>query len=72
MKTIEVYKTNVYERSSARMILDEIRESHPKTDPIFDLEGCDKILRIEDSSSINSLIIEEINQNNGYHLNSLL
>lgn len=72
MKTIEVYKTNVDERSSVRMILNEIRESHLNSDPIFDLEDCDKVLRIEDSFSINSLIIEEINQNHGYHLNSLL
>lgn len=72
MKTIEVYKTNVDEHSSARMILDEIRESHPNSDPSFDLEDCDKVLRIEDSSGINSLKIEEIIQNHGYHLNSLL
>lgn len=72
MKIIEVYKTNVDESSSAKMILDEIRESHPNSDPSFDLDDCDKVLRIEDSSGINHVKIEEIVQTHGFYLDSLL
>lgn len=72
MKTIEVYRTNVEEVSSAKMILDEIRQSHPNSDPSFDLEDCDKVLRIEDSSGINHIKIKEIIQNHGFYLDSLL
>lgn len=72
MKTIEVYKTNFDEVSSAKMILEEIRESHPESDPSFDLDDCDKVLRIEDSSGVNRSIIEEIIQNHGFYLDSLL
>jgi hypothetical protein len=72
MKMIELYKTNVDERSSARMILNEIRETHPNSDPSFDLEDSAKVLRVEDSSGINSIKIEEIMQNHGFYLVSLL
>ena len=72
MKTIEVYKTNVDEISSAKIILDEILESHPNSDPSFDLEDCDKVLRIEDSSGINSLEIKKIIINHGFNVDSLL
>lgn len=72
MNTIEVYKTNVEEISRARMILDEIRKSHPDCDPSFDLEDCDNVLRIEDTSGVNRSIIEEIIQNHGFYLDSLL
>ncbi len=72
MKTIEVYKTNVDEVSSAKLILAEIRESHPNSDPSFDLDDCDRVLRIEDSSGINRSAIEEILQNYGFHADSLL
>lgn len=72
MKTIEVYKTNVDEISSARMILDEIRKSHPNSEPSFDLEDCDNVLRIKDSSGVDRSIIEDIIQNHGFYLDSLL
>lgn len=72
MKTIEVYKTDVHEVSTARMILDEIRRSHPNSDPSFDLEDCDNVLRIEDTSGVDSSVIVEILQNHGFRLDSLL
>jgi hypothetical protein len=72
MKTIEVYKTNVDESSIAELILEEIRESHPNSEPSFDLEDCDNVLRIEDTSGVDRSIIEEIIQNHGFNLDSLI
>lgn len=72
MKTIEVYKTNVNKLSSARAILEEIRNTHPNSDPSFDLEDCDNVLRIEDKSGVDGSIIEEIIQNHGFRLDTLL
>lgn len=59
MRTIEVYKTNVNEPSSARAILEDIIRTHPKSDPIFDLENCDNVLRIEGSSGVDRSKIEK-------------
>ena len=72
MKTIVVFKTDVDEISSAKIILDEIRKSHPNSDSGFDLDDCDNVLRIEDFSGINRSTIEEILQNRGFHADSLL
>lgn len=72
MKTIEVYKTNVNELSSASAILEEIKSTHPNSDPSFDLEDCDNVLRVEDTSGVDSSVIEEIIQNHGFHSDTLL
>lgn len=72
MNTIEVYKTNVNKPQSARSILEEIRRTHPTCDPSFDLEDCDNVLRIEDSSGVNHSVITKIFQNHGFYLDSLL
>lgn len=47
MPTVKVYKTNVKDPSKADSILDEIRYKLPGSDPSFDLDDCDKVLRIE-------------------------
>lgn len=72
MKTIEVYKTNVNEPRSAKAILEEIRKMHPNCDPSFDLEDCDNVLRIEDTSGVDNTKIRKIIQNHGFSLDSLL
>lgn len=72
MKTIEIYKTNVNELSSAMVILEEIKNTHPNSDPSFDLEDCDNVLRIEDASGVDKSVIEEILQNHGFRLDTLL
>lgn len=47
MRTVGVFKTNVDVRSKATAILDEIRRNLPESNPSFDLENCDKVLRVE-------------------------
>ncbi|MDX1642669.1 MAG: hypothetical protein R3220_13285 [Balneolaceae bacterium] len=72
MKTIEVYKTNVNKLSSASVILEEIRQTHPNSDPSFDLEDCDKVLRVEDSSGVDNSVIQEIIRSHGFQIDTLL
>lgn len=47
MCTVKVFKTNVDEPSKAKSILNAIRENLPGSDPSFDLEDCDNVLRVE-------------------------
>lgn len=44
---IEVFATNIDSWSKARKVLNQIREAYPDYLANFDLEDCDKILRIE-------------------------
>ena len=51
MTKIGVYKTDVEDQSEANTILDEIRRTLPDSDPSFDLDDCDNVLRIEYKSA---------------------
>ncbi len=60
---IEIFKTNVIERGHATLLVDQIHENFPDYKANFDLDDCDKILRvkcvngsIESSRLINLLI----------------
>ncbi|TND09012.1 MAG: hypothetical protein FD123_1866 [Bacteroidetes bacterium] len=44
---IEVFKTNVSEPGQAQLIAGKLQERFPAYRVHFDLEDCDKILRIE-------------------------
>lgn len=44
---VEVFKTNVNEHYLANILLDKIHEHFNECEANFDLEDCDKILRIE-------------------------
>ena len=46
---VEVFKTNVRYPDHANMLIDEIHESFMNYTANFDLEDCDKILRVETS-----------------------
>ncbi len=55
------------------MILDAIRKTLPGSEPSFDLEDCDKVLRVEHSTSeINEHNIRKILQGYGYDMEKLL
>jgi hypothetical protein len=47
MGAIEVFKTNVGSKRAAKIILEEIGMHQPEYKCNFDLEDCDKVLRIE-------------------------
>ena len=68
---VEVFKTNVEQIEHSEMLIDQIINQIPNGDINFDLEDCDKILRIQAESVSTQLIIEILNQN-GYHAEVLI
>ena len=55
---IEVFKTNVQEESQCQVIIAKLLEYFPNSSINFDLEDCDKILRVHSASISNKKIIE--------------
>jgi hypothetical protein len=49
---IEVFKTNVKDRQHASMLVDQIHKTFGDYKANFDLEDCDKILRVKSPGSI--------------------
>lgn len=73
MKTVWVYKTDVDEHSKAKTILDEIYQIFPDSDLSFDLDDCDKVLRVEHSDgSIDEEKILQIVKNKNIQIDTLL
>ncbi|KUJ60725.1 hypothetical protein AR687_17015 [Flavobacteriaceae bacterium CRH] len=68
---IEVFKTNVQEIDQSNMIVRKLLEHFPNSIINFDLEDCDKILRIHALSISNHKIIEVLNSY-GYQCEVLL
>lgn len=68
---VEVFKTNVEQPEHSEMLIDQIITQIPNSQVNFDLEDCDKILRIEAESVSNQLIIEILHRN-GYHAEVLI
>jgi hypothetical protein len=68
---VEVFKTNVEQIEHSEILIDQIINQIPNSQINFDLEDCDKILRIEAESVSNQVIIEILNQN-GYHAEVLI
>jgi hypothetical protein len=62
---IEVFKTNVLEISQSKALVEKLIEHIPSSRINFDLQDCDKILRVEAEHIIPEKIIEVINSN-GY------
>lgn len=67
---IEVFKTNVQEMEQSKMIVGKLLEHFPNSTINFDLEDCDKVLRINAVSISNHHIIELLNSY-GYHCEPL-
>lgn len=68
---VEVFKTNVEHPEHSEMLIDQIINKIPNSQINFDLEDCDKILRIEAESVSNQLIIEILHRN-GYQAEVLI
>ncbi|UUF13775.1 MULTISPECIES: hypothetical protein [Flavobacterium] len=67
---IEVFKTNVQEVEQSVMIVGKLLEHFPNSIVNFDLEDCDKILRVHAASIANHKIIELLNSH-GFHCEAL-
>jgi hypothetical protein len=60
---IEVFKTNVEQSEQSEMLISQIICYVPDSKVNFDLEDCDKILRIEAERISNETIIGLLKQN---------
>ena len=58
---IEVFKTNVQETEQSNMIVGKLLEHFPNSIINFDLEDCDKILRVHADAISNHKIIDLMN-----------
>ncbi|MEQ8523908.1 hypothetical protein [Gracilimonas sp.] len=71
MSDIKVYKTDVVNRELAIEVLRKIREELPESDSSFDLDDCDKVLRIESHKDVKEVLIKEIIENCGHQMEVL-
>lgn len=58
---VEVFKTSVREDIQAAMLIQNLRSAFPKCKISFDLEDCDKVLRVEGEVFSASEIIKCLN-----------
>ncbi len=67
MKTVEVFKTNVLNKDTAQSILAEIGSHQPEYKCNFDLDDCDKVLRIENAGGrIDAELVFKILEKNNH------
>ena len=57
---VEVFKTNVQDRGTARTIVHYLHREIPDATINFDLEDCDKILRISNSSFMKEDVVRMV------------
>ncbi|MBZ4190397.1 hypothetical protein [Niabella beijingensis] len=57
MKLIEIFKTDVFDKTAARMLVRSLKQEFPRSKINFDLEDGDKILRIESSKPIDTGLV---------------
>jgi hypothetical protein len=58
---VEIFKTNITDGVQAGFILQLLKEQWPQYKANFDLEDCDRILRIESDSVENEKILSLMN-----------
>ena len=68
---VEVFKTNVEEVRLSELLIQQLLNHFPDSRVNFDMEDCDKILRIEAEAIIPEKIIEVLNAN-GYSCEVLI
>jgi hypothetical protein len=59
---VEVFKTNVYEEDRSKALLRKLLVHFPNNKINFDLEDCDKILRVEGKDILPEKIMEILNE----------
>lgn len=67
---LEVFKTSVEKETDALFIINLVLEHYPESRVNFDLEDCDKILRIEGVRFISEEIIQLV-QLHGFYCEEL-
>lgn len=61
IKMVEVFKTDVVEAERSNLLIQRLLSYFPDNKINFDLEDCDKILRIEGKNIISEKIMEILN-----------
>jgi len=59
---VEVFKTDVYEEERSIIIVRKLLKYFPENKINFDLQDCDKILRIEGENIFSEKIMELLNE----------
>ena len=70
LNMVEVFKTNVQQKRQAKILLDILSRQFPLFRINFDLEDCDKILRVE-GEDIPQEKITRVVKESGYHCMAL-
>jgi hypothetical protein len=70
LNMVEVFKTNVRHKKQAKTLLNVLSKQYPLFRINFDLEDCDKILRVE-GKNIPQEKISKLVMANGYQCNVL-
>lgn len=70
MHMVEVFRTNVRHKRQAKLLLNVITRQFPLLKVNFDLEDCDKILRVE-GDNICQKTIKDLIADNGYQCDLL-
>lgn len=66
---VEVYRTNVHDQATAQLLTRELLDRYPDVKINFDLEDCDKVLRVEGKHIAASVI--DCLKNNGFMCETL-
>ena len=65
---VEVFKTNVKDQGHAKLLIDQIHKTFLDYKANFDLDDCDKILRVKSTSgSIESAFVIDLIKDYGFH-----
>ena len=64
MKMIEVFKTNVAEAEHADKLVSLLQQHFPGGRITFDLEDCDRVLRIDNRHVVSARVIEMLKSYN--------
>lgn len=68
---VEVFKTNVCDADQANILVREIHAMFVTYKANFDLNDCDKILRVQSEGEINSHMLIELLKHNGFQADIL-
>jgi hypothetical protein len=60
---VEVFKTNVQKAIQAKKIISQLNHHFPNSKINFDLEDCDKVLRVEGKNIAVGKVVELVEQN---------
>jgi len=63
MKMVEVFKTNVQEDFQAQQLVNVLLRHFPDSKINFDLEDCDKVLRVEGRNLVTVKLVTLVEEN---------